>query len=77
MSATHKVIELVAEQMGVDGCHVTEETVVADVDELQRVEILWALEDEFRLKIPDEDFGGLKTVGCLVRYLGERVQVGG
>lgn len=66
MSVSDKVIGVVSEQMEAE---VTEETVVTGVDELQRVELLWAVEEEFGLKISDEDFGALETVGCLVRYV--------
>jgi acyl carrier protein len=43
------------------------------IDSLSMVEILAAAEDEFGIRIPDEDAMGLTDIGAIVSYL-QRVQ---
>lgn len=43
-------------------------------DSLDAVEISMALEDEFGVEIPDEEFANMKTVGDIVNYLGEKAE---
>lgn len=40
-----------------------------DVDSLSMVEVVTAAEDEFGVKIPDDDIKDLKTVGDAVSYI--------
>lgn len=40
-----------------------------DVDSLSMVEIIYACEEKFGVKIPDEDAKNLKTVGDAVSYI--------
>lgn len=40
-----------------------------DVDSLSMVEIIYAAEEKFGVKIPDEDAKNLKTVGDAVAYI--------
>ena len=51
-----KVCEITSEQMGVNASRVTGETSLADLgaDELDVVELVMELEDEFKITIPDE-----------------------
>jgi acyl carrier protein len=38
-------------------------------DSLDIVELVMALEDEFDVKIPDEDYDKIKTVGNAITYI--------
>ncbi|MFN5732406.1 MAG: acyl carrier protein [Planctomyces sp.] len=38
-------------------------------DSLDIVELVMALEDEFEVKIPDEDYDKIKTVGNAIDYI--------
>jgi acyl carrier protein len=42
------------------------------LDSLQTIELVYQVESEFDLQIPDEDFGRLRTIGDVVTYLHER-----
>lgn len=68
-----KVKEIVVDVLKVhDEDAVTEDAeLVDDLDasSLDVVELVMALEDEFPVKIPDEDADKVKTVGDIVEYL--------
>ena len=69
-----KVIEIVAEQMGVDKAEVTRETFFVNdlgADSLDTVELVMEFEDEFELSIPDEEAEKIQTVGQAVDYIRE------
>ena len=40
-----------------------------DADSLEAVELVMALEDEFDIKIPEEEYGAFKTVEDIVNYI--------
>jgi acyl carrier protein len=64
--------EIVHEITGVPAGQVTEEksfTDDLDIDSLSMVEIVTAAEDKFGVRIPDEDYPKLATVGDAVRYI--------
>ena len=61
-----------SEQLGVDESEITEEASFQedlDADSLDLVELIMELEDQFGLKIPDEDAQKLTTVGQAVDYV--------
>ncbi len=64
-----KVIELLAESLDMETSEITEATTFEDldVDSLDTVEILMAMEDEFGIEIKFEEAG--KSVGELVSYI--------
>ena len=69
---TGKVKEVVAEKLNVGEDQVTlDATFVEDLgaDSLDQVELIMALEDEFDLKIPEEDAEKLTTVGSAVEFI--------
>ncbi|MHC4562966.1 MAG: acyl carrier protein [Planctomycetota bacterium] len=69
-----KVIEIVAEQMGVDKGEVTRETSFVNdlnADSLDTVELVMEFEDEFELSIPDEEAEKIQTVGQAIDYIKE------
>ncbi|MBR1890785.1 MAG: acyl carrier protein [Clostridia bacterium] len=64
-----KVVNLVAEQLGIDKKLVKKESnIVEDLgaDSLDVIEMLMTLEDEFGITIPDDKIGQIKTVGQIV-----------
>jgi len=69
-----KVIEIVAEQMGVDKAEITRETSFVNdlnADSLDTVELVMEFEDEFELSIPDEEAEKIQTVGQAIDYIQE------
>ncbi len=73
--AFETVKKIIMEQFDIDEDDITLETSLEDdldADSLELVELLLAFEDEFDVKIPDEDVEGLKTVGDIVKYIEEK-----
>jgi acyl carrier protein len=72
-----KVKAVVAEKLNVGEDQVTEEAKFVEdlgADSLDQVELIMALEDEFELKIPEEEAEKLTTVGSAVAYVLKKVQ---
>jgi acyl carrier protein len=72
-----KVKAVVAEKLNVGEDQVTEEAKFVEdlgADSLDQVELIMALEDEFELKIPEEEAEKLTTVGSAVDYVLKKVQ---
>lgn len=69
-----KLKELVVDQLGVDDDEVTAEATIQEdlgADSLDLVDLVMAVEEEFDVKIADEDLEGIKTVGDIVDYISE------
>lgn len=68
-----KVIEIVAEQLGIDDVDsITANTSLLDdleADSLDAVEIIMAIEDEFGVEIDDEEAEGFKSLADIVEYV--------
>ena len=72
--ALERVRGILVEQLGVDEGQVTEAASFQgdlDADSLDLVELIMELEDQFGIKIPDEDAQKLTTVGQAVDYVVE------
>ena len=71
--ALERVRGILVEQLGVDEEQVTEDASFQadlDADSLDLVELIMELEDQFGLKISDEDAQQIATVGQAVDYVG-------
>ena len=69
-----RVKEVLSEQLGIEEAEVTEEANFQedlDADSLDLVELIMELEDQFGVKIPDEEAQGIKTVNQAVDYIME------
>lgn len=83
-SVAERVTRVLVEQLGVAESEASPEALLVDrlnVDSLDGVEIVMALEEEFGIEIPDEDTGNLLgtdedcTVAEIVSYLERRLSV--
>ena len=64
-----KIKEIMVDTLACDENKITPEASIADDlsnDSLDAVELVMALEEEFGIKIPDEELGKLKTVQDIV-----------
>ncbi len=71
-SVEERVIEIVAEQLGVDKEKITRDThFVNDLgaDSLDTVELVMELEEEFKINIPDDAAEKILTVGQAVEFI--------
>jgi len=67
-----KVVEIVAEQMGVDKTTISRDTRFAtdlNADSLDTVELVMEFEDEFETSIPDEEAEKIQTVGDAITFI--------
>ena len=67
-----KVIDIVAEQMGVDKSEITRDTNFTNdlnADSLDVVELVMEFEDEFDTSIPDEEAEKIQTVGQAIEFI--------
>ena len=70
-----KLKELVVDQLGVEADEVTMEATMQDdlgADSLDLVDLVMSVEEEFGVKVADEDLENIKTVGDIVNYIEER-----
>ncbi|HOV87255.1 MAG TPA: acyl carrier protein [Syntrophobacteraceae bacterium] len=73
----NKVVDIIANQLGVDKEIVTPEANVVDdlgADSLDVVELVMALEEAFDLEIPDEEAEKIRTVKDIFEYLEKSLQ---
>lgn len=67
-----KVKDVIVQQLGTNESEITEDASFVDdlgADSLDIVELVMALEEEFDMKIPDEDAEKIDTVGKAVEYI--------
>ena len=67
-----RVKEVLVEQLGIDEGEITEEASFQedlDADSLDLVELIMELDDQFGIKISDEDAQKIQTVGQAVDYV--------
>ena len=71
-----KVIDIVAEQMGVDKGTITRETNFTNdlqADSLDTVELVMEFEDEFETSIPDDQAEKIQTIGQAVDFIKDSI----
>ena len=69
-----KIKEIIAEELGVEESKVVEGASFYDdlgADSLDLFEMVMSFEDQFGVKIPEEELENIKTVGDVVRYIEE------
>ncbi len=67
-----KVIEIVAEQLGLDPADITEHSNLVDdlgADSLSVVDLIMSVEDEFGVTIPDEEVENIRTIDQVVQFI--------
>jgi acyl carrier protein len=67
-----RIKEVLAERLSVEEADITEDANFQedlDADSLDLVEMIMELEDQFGIKIPDEDAQKIQTVGQAVEYV--------
>jgi acyl carrier protein len=71
-TVAERVIEIVAEQLGVNKDQITPETSFVNdlgADSLDTVELVMELEEEFDINIPDDAAEKIQTVGQAIEYI--------
>ena len=66
-----KVKDILAEQLRLDPDRITADAeIIADLgaDSLDVLQLLMTIEDEYGVKIPDEELENFRTVGDIVEY---------
>lgn len=72
MSVEERVTKIVVEQLGAEENQVTREAKFVEdlgADSLDTVELVMALEEEFKLEIPDDEAEKISTVGQAIEYI--------
>ncbi len=75
MALEEQVISIVAEHLQVPQEEITRESSFVDdlkADSLDIVELVMGFEDEFNIKIPDDDYDKIRTVGDAIDYITEK-----
>ena len=73
----NRIVEIVANQLGIEEEDVTAEASVIDdlgADSLDVVELVMALEEEFDLEIPDEEAEKITNVQNIFDYMANALQ---
>ncbi|MCY4154355.1 MAG: acyl carrier protein [Gammaproteobacteria bacterium] len=72
-----RVMKIIVEQLGVKEEEVTSEASFVDdlgADSLDTVELVMALEEEFKIEIPDEDAEKITTVQQAIDYIDQHLE---
>lgn len=67
-----RVVEIIEEQLFVEGMEITERTSFKDdlgADSLDLFELAMAFEEEYGIEIATEDLEGIHTVGDVLEYM--------
>jgi acyl carrier protein len=71
-----KIYRIISQQLGVEGSEISDSSHLQDdlnADQLGLADIVVSLEEEFKIKIPQEDFLKFATVGDIVTYISEHL----
>lgn len=75
-AVTAKIIQALASYLKRDPATITEEHHLRDdlgLDSVAIIELLFEIEERFKLQIPDQDLPGLSTVGTVAGYVQRRL----
>ena len=78
-SVEQRVIDIVAEQLGVSKDQIKPETSFVNdlgADSLDTVELVMELEEEFDINIPDDAAEKIQTVGQAIEHISKTVESG-
>jgi acyl carrier protein len=78
-SVEERVKKIVIDQLGVEENQVTREAKFIEdlgADSLDTVELVMALEEEFKLEIPDDEAEKITTVGQAIEYIEKHQNAG-
>ena len=68
-----KIKEIIVEQLNIDdGAFINLDTKLQedlDADSLDAVEIIMNIEEEFDIKVDDDELENIKTIGDIVKYI--------
>ncbi len=73
MSVETKVIELVKELLGLETLSADAKFADLDVDSLDAVEIIMAIEDHFKIEISDEEAQAITSISTAVEVIQAKV----
>ena len=66
-----RVVEIIKEQLNLDGVEITEDSSFKDdlgADSLDLFELVMSLEEEYGVEIPSEDLEKILTVNDVIKY---------
>jgi len=72
-----KVVAIIKDKLGVEDDKIVDSAKYVDdlgADSLTLVDIAMALEDEFGMKIPDEDIEKITTIGSTLQYIKDHIK---
>jgi acyl carrier protein len=76
LAITQQIIQSLATYLKRDPASITESHHLRDdlgLDSVAVIELLFEIEDRFKIQIPDQDLVGLSTVGSVAAYVQERL----
>jgi len=76
LAVTQQIIQSLATYLKRDAASITESHHLRDdlgLDSVAVIELLFEIEDRFKIQIPDQDLVGLSTVGSVAAYVRERL----
>lgn len=79
LEVTSQIIQALATYLKRDPSTITESHHLRDdlgLDSVAIIELLFEIEDRFKIQIPDQDLPGLSTVGSVAAYVHQRLSTG-
>jgi acyl carrier protein len=79
LAVTPQIIQSLATYLKRDPSSITESHHLRDdlgLDSVAIIELLFEIEDRFKIQIPDQDLPGLSTVGSVADYVQQRLSAG-
>lgn len=74
MSTFERVQKIICEQLEIDSHLVTEDASISGdlgADSLDLVDLSMSIEEEFNLEVPDDVLDHVRTVGDIVKFIGD------